>query len=177
MKTIRLTQGKVAIVDDDLFAELNKFKWTVLKGHKTYYAYRKGSKHEGCKNIYMHREIFRLRGETIPRLVDHRDRDGLHNWWDNLRPASMSESNRNQSRKKSNTSGFIGVSKENDSWLATVRQQDGRKIRLGHFDDPFSAAWVRDQYIKAHFPEFGITNNLCDRRRKSVLVKLERRKC
>ena len=39
-----------------------------------------------------------------------------------------------------------------------------RYIPRGTYFDPFSAAWVRDEYVKANFGEFAVTNNLLDRR-------------
>ena len=41
MKKIKLTQNKYALVDDNDFEELNKFKWHALKDENTFYAGRK----------------------------------------------------------------------------------------------------------------------------------------
>lgn len=38
MKTIQLTQGKIAMVDDEDFERLNQYKWYALKSRNTYYA-------------------------------------------------------------------------------------------------------------------------------------------
>lgn len=40
MKAIQLTQGKVAIVDDDDFEKVNKFKWYALLSRGRFYAAR-----------------------------------------------------------------------------------------------------------------------------------------
>ena len=40
MKEIQLTQGKVAIVDDEDYPELLKYKWCAYKGGNTFYAAR-----------------------------------------------------------------------------------------------------------------------------------------
>jgi hypothetical protein len=45
-------------------------------------------------------------------FVDHIDRNPLNNQISNLRLATYTENNRNISKKKNNTSGFIGVSKK-----------------------------------------------------------------
>jgi hypothetical protein len=124
----------------------------------------------------MHREVFRLKGRKLPRLVDHKNRNGLDNRWENLRPATRQQQSHNRGKRRDNTSGYIGVYPCGPNWRAKVRV-NSKDIHLGNFADKFSAAWVRDEFIKSRFPEFGVTNNLCDRRRKSVLVKLERRKC
>lgn len=62
MKTINLTQDKFAMVDDDLFNELNKYRWFAQKIGNTFYAVRKSSKRVNGwqKTYYMHSEVFRL---------------------------------------------------------------------------------------------------------------------
>ena len=40
MKTIELTQGYVALVDDEDFERVNAFKWYAQVNHKTVYAHR-----------------------------------------------------------------------------------------------------------------------------------------
>jgi hypothetical protein len=37
MKKIRLTQGKITLVDDKDFDYLNQWKWYAQKSHNTYY--------------------------------------------------------------------------------------------------------------------------------------------
>jgi hypothetical protein len=163
MKTIKLTKGKFAIVDDDLFDELNQYRWFAKRGDKTWYAARNIRLPDGRRTTcHLHREVFRVRGEPVPREVDHKDRDGLNNQSDNLRPATRSQQNRNKGRRSDNTSGFIGVSWTGRKWQAQVRV-NGKRKRLGYFTDPFSAAWVRDQFVKQLDPHAQL-NDLVDRR-------------
>ena len=75
MKEIKLTQGKVALVDDEDFEYLNQFKWQAKysKGH-TFYAYRTSQQINGSKrvSVAMHREILKLGSfKENPILVDH----------------------------------------------------------------------------------------------------------
>lgn len=176
MKTIQLTQGKVAFVDDDLFEQLNTFSWSAKKDRKTYYATRRVLRPDGKPTTQlMHRDVFRLRNEEVPVEIDHQDRDGLNNCRINLRAADRSEQIRNQGRRADNTSGFTGVRRDHEKWRAYVKV-DGKNQHLGRFDDPFSAAWVRDEYVKRRFPEFGVTNNLTDRRVADIPTTPDRRK-
>jgi len=41
MKEIALTQGKVALVDDEDYDSVNQYKWHARKAKRTYYAKRK----------------------------------------------------------------------------------------------------------------------------------------
>lgn len=160
MKTIPLTQGKVALVDDELFDELNRFKWCASRGGKTFYAIRLVWVAWGRKAGYsMHREVFRLLGEDVLCTVDHKDRNGLNNQRHNLREASHAEQSRNHGMQVSNTSGYIGVSwdKKAGKWVARA-SMDGKRKRLGYFDDPAEAAEVRDHYVQKHYGEFAILN-------------------
>ncbi len=90
----------------------------------------------------------------------------------NCRWATQSQQCRNK-RPIGNKSGYVGVHPVRSRWVA-VSKVDGRQIHLGTFDDPFSAAWVRDEFSK-EVDKHTTTNNLIDRRKKQELVKLERR--
>ena len=58
MKEIILTQGKVALVDDNMFEELNQHKWYAHKFKHTFYAKRMSSRINGKRKVIcMHHEI------------------------------------------------------------------------------------------------------------------------
>lgn len=97
MKKIPLTQGRFAVVDDDDFERINKFKWCY---HSTGYAMRRSEKFNGkSKILRMHREILNL----LPLfLVDHIDCNKLNNSKLNLRTATNLENMRNRPRRKKN---------------------------------------------------------------------------
>ncbi len=58
MKEIKLTQGKVALVDDEDYEYLNQWKWNPIRSHKNYYAARGGLYFgDQKKTISMHRVI------------------------------------------------------------------------------------------------------------------------
>lgn len=56
MKEIHLTQGKVAMVDDENFEHLNQYKWCAAHDGYNWYAKRTLLRTKG-KMVYMHREI------------------------------------------------------------------------------------------------------------------------
>jgi hypothetical protein len=160
MRKIKLTQGKYALVNDKLFPSLNKFKWHALKRLNTYYALRDGPKINGRRaRIRMHREVFRLKGLSVPREVDHRDRNGLNNQFKNLRNATKQLQTLNRGRRADNTSGYIGVTwnKYKRKWQAQV-QLDGHNHNLGRFISKREAAKARDRFLAEHRPECAVMN-------------------
>lgn len=87
MREIKLTRGKVAIVDDEDYERLAAFKWHAYPSPSTFYAKRSTPKIEGPqKTIYMAREVMRTE-----RFVDHRDGNGLNNQKYNLRPTTCEQ--------------------------------------------------------------------------------------
>ena len=95
MREICLTMGKVAIVDDEDYGELSRFKWHAVRDGRVFYAVRNSPRRGGERGrlIYMHRQL--LEAEPGQR-VDHIDRDGLNNSQSNLRFASHSMNCANQ---------------------------------------------------------------------------------
>src|ERR1035437_2353458 len=101
MKTIPLTQGQVALVDDSDFEELTKYRWYARRNKNgAFYAARSCPVPRGRK-LYMHRAL--LLG--VPE-VDHVNRNTLDNQRHNLRPATHSQNLHNIERPRDNTSGF-----------------------------------------------------------------------
>jgi hypothetical protein len=156
MKTILLTQGKVAIIDDEDFEKLNKYKWCANKLNGIWYAMRTEYVDGKQKTIMMHRHIIDCPSEKI---VDHINHDGLDNRQCNLRICSYSQNNKNNRGHKHNTSGLIGVSwfKRDKKWKAYI-YKDNNYIHLGVFDDKIEAGKAVDKKAIELFGEFAVLN-------------------
>ncbi len=128
MKTIELTQGFVAIVDDEDWKHLSRWRWKVLKC--------KGGKFYACRStksatILMHRVVAKA---SDGMLVDHKNGNGLDNRRDNLRLATQSQNqfNTNKSRGSSERRG-VSWHSEQKKWMAQIRHE-GKSYFLGRFD-------------------------------------------
>jgi len=133
MKKIELTQGKFALVDDDDYKELSKYKWCYSDG----YAVRTGPR-PLQERIIMHRVVNRT---PFGLITDHINHNRLDNRKDNLRTCDKSKNGMNRGKNKNNTSGYKGVhfKKDKDKWCARITI--GRKIIfLGYFDNPEKAS-------------------------------------
>ncbi len=154
MKQVQLTQGKVALVDDEDFERLSKFKWHALytKGH--WYAVRTMDK----RLIFMHREIMAAPSRA---QVDHKDGNGLNNQQYNLRLATNAQNGRNRGKQHNNTSGYKGVywNKQDRKWRANIRC-DGRIIHLGYFVNSEDAARAYNDAAIKYFGEFAKLNEI-----------------
>ena len=101
MRKLTLSQGKPAIVDDDVYDDLAMYKWSCMS---TGYAYR--ATPGGRKHILMHRVIM----DAKPgQEVDHISGNRLDNRRSNLRVCKPSENKKNRSLNLNSKSGFKGV--------------------------------------------------------------------
>lgn len=152
MKEIKLTQGKIAVVDDSDFDQVNQFKWYAVKDKRRWYAKR--TVKEGSKNLFLHQFLFRgLKG------IDHRDGNGLNNRRDNLRPATKSQNQANQPKCRKSSSRFKGVfyRRDNGKWRS-ILGLNGRLVHLGQFDCEEDAALAYNGAAKLFFGEFARLN-------------------
>lgn len=136
-KKITLTQGKVAIVDDDDFDWLNQFKWFAKKECGIWYACRNGSRKIEPRPYYrMHRYILSAKDEDV---IDHINGNGLDNRKCNIRIVTPRENSQN--RHHSRTSKYPGVCWHYiaNRWLAQIRIKDKMKF-LGYFENELDAA-------------------------------------
>lgn len=134
MKEIPLTQGKVAIVDDEDYEKLNQFKWYAWKGRNMFYAARNSPSVNGKqKTIKMHKMLLPSDGEM---KIDHRNGDGLDNQKENLRICTNQQNcfNRRQPHKN-NKLGIKGVcfDKTHRKFRADI-MTTGKYILLGYFN-------------------------------------------
>jgi len=86
-----------------------------------------------------HRLAWLLMTDKWPlKEIDHRDLNGTHNWWSNLREATPMQNLSNQRKNKRNTSGFKGVYYSHAigiqrPWVARIRS-NGIPYHIGCFD-------------------------------------------
>lgn len=155
MKTILLTQGKVAFVDDEDFERLNAFKWTAAKRRDTFYAVRQASRVNfgPQRMVLMHREIMSAPNNIH---VDHENGDGLDNRKENLRLASRRQ---NMQNRRKRIVGFKGVylDRRRDRWYSEIRTENGKKF-LGSFKSALEAARAYDAAAIKIFGEFARPN-------------------
>lgn len=156
---IPLTQGQVALVDDE-DADLVNQNWcaTVIPsgyGNSEFYAKCKG---QG----YLHRVILARvlnRPLATSEWVDHINRNTLDNRRTNLRLTTPSQNCMNRAKGKTNTSGFKGVSFDRirNKWLAQIRLS-GRVKNLGRYATPEDAACAYDTAAREFYGEFARLN-------------------
>lgn len=162
MKEIQLTQGKIAIVDDEDYERLIQYNWYAHKNRYTFYAarhtYIDGKVRPDKPIIRMHREIMNL-STGDKQQVDHRDQNGLHNWRNNLRIASPHINKLNQKLRIDNTSGYRGVSwhKHTKKWYSTVTINKKQKV-IGYFPDKILAAKAYDKEAIKYYGNDAILN-------------------
>ena len=149
-KQIELSQGKVALVDDSDYQEINAHKW---HAHFTGWSWYAGTRIDK-KTIGMHSLI------TGFTKTDHIDGDGLNNKRNNLRYATTAQNAWNRKKQKTkSTSQFKGVwwNKEKENWQSAIRFF-GKRIFIGGFDSEIEAAEHYDAMAKKLFGAFAKTN-------------------
>ena len=156
MKQILLTQGKVALVDDEDYDALMQHKWYAEKSTKTFYA---------CTHLKAGDPVMRMHNMvTGKKGIDHWDNDGLNNQKSNLREAGKSQNGRNKGKilVKNASSIYKGVTRnnKNGSWGARVTF-GGKCIYLGTRKLEEDAAKLYDEFALKHFGEFARLNFPC----------------
>ena len=151
-KKINLSQGKIAIVDDEDFDELNQYRWTY---DATGYAHRKIGGRKNSKKIYLHRIVVKAKDGEV---VDHENGNRYDCRKENLRIATRSQNAQNQKTRIDNTSGFRGVFYKNESWR---RKKWYAKItvntqvkHLGHYLTAEEANVAYTEAAQEYFGEF-----------------------
>lgn len=155
MKTIPVGSVHYAIVDDDDYDELSKFKWTVVVRNRTVHA-RRETRWNGMDGEaqYMHQMV------TGYDQTDHINGLGLDNRRENLRSATHSQNKMNEPKKRGQyTSKFKGVSWYNrlSCWRAQV-MLDRKVVYSRCFKSEEQAASAYDAAAREYFGEFANVN-------------------
>ena len=160
MKEIKLTQGKVALVDDEDYELVKQYKWCAVFHRHTWYAYANTKQIKGKKSqtIRMHRLILGL-GFGNKLKSDHIDGNGLDNKRQNLRICNNQQNCSNKKIYGKGTSKYKGVYwvKSLKKWRAMIGYA-GKRIHLGVFSIEECAALAYDFAAMKYYREFAHFN-------------------
>lgn len=157
-KEIPLTQGQVAIVDDEDHEWLSQYKWCCARRR----AARGVSNGKGSSRMhFMHNYIM---SPPPGYVVDHINGDGLDNRRSNLRICTQAENLRNRGKfRGKRASIYKGVSRSPKSrinpWVATIKI-DGKIIRLGSFPTENDAALAYNEAALRYHGKFARLNTI-----------------
>lgn len=153
MKEIKLTQGQIALVDDEDFETLNQYQWFAAKKGKTFYVTRNAIVDGKRKTVLMHWYV--MGGKNI----DHIDRNGCNNCKNNLRFCTPQENQMNSRKRLNTSSNFKGVSfyKPREKWVARIGI-NGKIINLGYYVSEIEAAEKYNEKAIIYYGEFANLN-------------------
>lgn len=140
MKVVPLRgSDRVALVDDQFFADVIRLDWSIQVGRGSirYAVCTRAGEQRG-----MHRFIAQIAG-IESTLLDHKNRDGLDNRLDNLRPCDHAQNAWNVVRPVG-ASGVPGVYRNRNKWAVRFDHR-GERLYLGSFADLNDAARVAEQ--------------------------------
>lgn len=147
MKYIKLQNSNdMAMVDDEDYDRLSKFKWYYSGGKRG--VYRR-------KNVAMADDIM----QNYKLIFDHIDRNVLNGQKSNLRKCDCSQNSCNRRKRAGSSSIFIGVGwhKHRSKWKTSVTKE-GIHYSIGYFDDEVEAAVARDKAAVQLHGEFAVLN-------------------
>lgn len=147
MRYIKLTNGRKALIDNEDYEYINQWLWRLDKhGYATRVkrTYIGKGKYK-CTTIFMHREIAKT---PLGKDTDHINRNRLDNRRLNLRIVTRSENNINSKIRRTNSSGFTGVSfhAQTGKWRAYISYK-GRVYSGGLFINIGEAIKARKKLV------------------------------
>jgi hypothetical protein len=162
MREIKLSQDKVALVDNEDYEWLSQWKWSAFQNRSGYYAVRNervkemGGIKRSRKLILMHREILQAKDDMD---VDHWDGNGLNNQRYNLRECPHADNMKNQKVNSVNKTGYKGVywNKKNRKYVANIGV-GGTCVYLGSFETAEDAALAYNQRAVEVYGEYARLN-------------------
>ena len=160
MKEIQLTQGFVALVDDEDYERVNQFKWHIKnssRNPKNQYAERSFVENGKYKAQFMHRLILGNIPESM--IIDHKNHIGYDNRKENLRTCTHVENQRNSTSHNSKYSIYKGVYYEHKlRKFKTSVKVNGKTKHIGVYTYELDAAKAYDEAVKIHYGEFANPN-------------------
>ena len=143
------TEDSYALVDDDNYSWLSRFKWRACSGY--------ACTNFGGVRVTMHAMLLQVPGGLF---VDHINRNRIDNRMENLRVASPRENASNASRRLRTKHPYVGVrpTLNGKRWVARI---GARGAHVGTFDTEAEAVRARDEAALKAFGPFA-TQNISD---------------
>lgn len=142
---IELTQGQIAVVDDEDFEYLSQWSWYARRSGEVWYAARSVWKPKTM--IHMHHVVATRMGLDFD-TVDHINGCGTDNRRENLREATQKQ----QCENRKSVKGRRGVHwhKATSKWRAMI-EHNGKRIHLGLFEEWDEAVLAREQAEEQYY--------------------------
>ncbi len=152
MREIPLTEGKVALVDDEDYEWLSRWRWRLHAKGPGYASRRDRSR----GSVLMHRAIMNADKGVV---ISHRNGNTLDNRRANLYAETRSQAGSRQRIRTGGQSAYKGVAWDvtNGHWVARIKVQ-GKRIYLGSFADDVAAARAYDVAALRYFGPLAVTN-------------------
>ena len=156
-----INSGMFAIVDDEDYELVSKFRWHLKQKGGRYYARCKmfmgylSGKSIGC-SMYLHRLILR---PPKNKQIDHHNHNCLDCRKTNLRVCTNGQNKQNSRSCINSSSKYKGISwnKRNKKWVAAIKN-NGKTINLGSFVDEQMAALAYNEAAQKYFGEYAYLN-------------------
>ena len=155
-QTIHLDKDMAAIVDDEDFDRVSPHRW-VASEQKTGNGAFAVRTNIARKTVYLHQLLIGKAPKGM--VIDHINGNPLDNQRANLRLVTYQQNCMNRRVRRTNTTGFKGVTwhKKNGYWTASIKV-NGKYQRKYGFPSPVAAARWYDQHARLHYGEYASVN-------------------
>lgn len=151
MKNISVLNSEDAIIDDQDYDLFSTLKWS-RSGNGDVQAWFDGGM------VSMHALVM---GKNPGFEIDHKNRNKLHNYRENLRFCTRPQNSANKVKYSNNTSGYKGVTWEKSTGKFAARiTVNYKSITLGRFETAKEGAQAYNDAALFHFGEFARLNEI-----------------